>query len=230
MSKPTISAAIEFILALTATHIGSLFDGLIVTIWVTAGASALTITLAMLAGIARRSERRAVRRAAATYVELFRGVPVIVQLFWLYYVLPMFGVTLPASAVAIIALGLCFGAYGAEIVRSARDSVAHGQVDAACALGMKRAPTFWLVIFPQALPVALPQLGNLLVDLLKSSALVSLVTLHDLTFNAQNIILETQAAGSIFLVILIFYYALASIILFGIRIFERSLNRTKGRA
>lgn len=207
----------------------SLLDGVAVTIWVTGSASVLAIGLATLFGLMRRSGRGLPRLLARLYVELFRGLPLVVQLFWLFYVLPMFGVTLPAALVGILALGLCFGAYGAEIVRSAREAVPEGQVDAARSLGMGRVHTFFLVVLAQLLRIALPQFGNLLVDLLKSSALVSFITLHDVTFNAQNIILETRATGIVFVIVLAIYYGIASLILFAIRSLERRLAWPSGK-
>lgn len=213
-----------------ATHIPYIASGLLVTIGVTAGAAAIAILLAVLAGAARRAQQRELRLVAGLYIELFRGLPAIVQLFWLYYVLPLLGINLPAFAVALVGLGLCFGAYGADVVRGALDGIPAGQFDAAKALGLHDWQVLRLVVFTQALRVILPQFGNLLVDLLKSSALVSLVTLHDLTFSAQNVMLETRQTTIVFAIVIVSYYALARGLSAGVRRAERRLDWPVARA
>ncbi len=120
------------------------------------------------------------------YVEIFRGTSALVQLFWLFFVLPQFGVMIDAFAVAVLALGLNVGAYGSEVVRGAIKSVARGQWEASIALNMSRAQMLRRIILPQAFIAMIPPWGNLFIELLKSTALVSLITLSDLAFRAQQ--------------------------------------------
>lgn len=118
-------------------------------------------------------------------MEVFRGTSALVQLFWFYFVLPMFGMKLPALLVGIVVLGANAGAYGAEVVRGAILAVPAGQREAAVALNLTRARTIWRIILPQAVPAMLPPTGNLLIELLKNTALVSLITITDLTFRGS---------------------------------------------
>ncbi|MYZ41817.1 ectoine/hydroxyectoine ABC transporter permease subunit EhuC [Schauerella aestuarii] len=201
--------------------VGALSTGLWVTVKITLGAAALAIPLALLAGLGRLSTLRTVRWTAMTYVEVFRGTSALVQLFWFYFVLPLFGVQLPAMLVGIVVLGLNAGAYGAEVVRGAIAGVAPGQREAAVALNMTRTQTIRRIILPQAFPAMLPPAGNLLIELLKNTALVSLITITDLTFRAQLLRSDTLRTTDIFILVLLMYFALALVITAGIRLLER---------
>jgi polar amino acid transport system permease protein len=117
------------------------------------------------------------------------------------------------------------GAYGAEIVRAAIGAIPAGQYDAGAALGLRPAQIFRLVVFPQALRVMVPQLANLAIELLKATALVSLITLHDLTFEAQLINQQTLRTTEVFLSILIIYYLLSRGIVSMTTMLERRLDR-----
>ena len=162
-----------------------LLDGLGVTLQVMAGAAALAAPLAVVAGVGRLSTRRPLRWLASVYVEVFRGTSALVQLFWFYFVLPLFGLQLPAMLVGIVVLGLNAGAYGAEVVRGAIRAVPPGQREAGVALNFTRGQILRRLVLPQAVPAMLPPAGNLLIELLKNTALVSLVTITDLTFRGQ---------------------------------------------
>ncbi|CPI22946.1 binding-protein-dependent transport system inner membrane protein [Bordetella pertussis] len=152
---------------------------------------------------------------------MFRGTSALVQLFWFYFVLPMFGMKLPALLVGIVVLGANAGAYGAEVVRGAILAVPAGQREAAVALNLTRARTIWRIILPQAVPAMLPPTGNLLIELLKNTALVSLITITDLTFRGQLLRSETLRTTEIFTLVLLLYFAVALVITGGIRMLER---------
>ncbi len=192
-----------------AGQVGSLalqlLGGAAVTAEIFLGAVPVLLVLAVLAGTARLSSWRPVRLLALGYIEFFRGTSALVQLFWLFYALPLLGVTLPAMAVAIIGLGACTGAYGAEVVRGAVLAVPAAQREAALSLGL--SPWQWrlLVLPPQAALIALPPFGNLFVELLKLTSLTSLITLHDLTFEAQSINAVLFRTGPILGTILVAY-------------------------
>jgi polar amino acid transport system permease protein len=144
------------------------------------------------------------------YVEFFRGTSVLVQMFWLFFVLPLAGITLPAWFAGTVALSLNFGAYGSEIVRGAIESIPRSQWDAATALGLGGFRRMRLVILPQALPVILPSLVNNVIDLLKACSLLSLITVNDLTQAGQTLIetrMLTISGG--YALILISYFILA---------------------
>ncbi len=192
-----------------AGQVGSLalqlLGGAAVTAEIFLGAVPVLLVLAVLAGTARLSSWRPVRLLALGYIEFFRGTSALVQLFWLFYALPLLGVTLPAMAVAIIGLGACTGAYGAEVVRGAVLAVPAAQREAALSLGL--SPWQWrlLVLPPQAALIALPPFGTLFVELLKLTSLTSLITLHDLTFEAQSINAVLFRTGPILGTILVAY-------------------------
>nr|WP_034884187.1 ectoine/hydroxyectoine ABC transporter permease subunit EhuC [Ensifer sp. WSM1721] len=168
-----------------------------VTISIAAQSMVVAIALAFVTGMARRSSLRILRQVALVYVELFRGTSLLVQLFVLYFVLPIYGIRLPAEVTAILGLGLNQGAYGSEIVRSAIDNIGTGQIEAARALSLPRIITFWKIILPQAVIIMLPSFGNLAIETVKATALVSLITIPELTFFGKSLIYST---GQTFLV------------------------------
>lgn len=205
-----------------------LLDGLWITVQITAMAAVLGLVLAFLAALGRLSRARPVRAASRVYIEVFRGTSALVQLFWVYFVLPLLGLELEAMAAAVVVLGLNTGAYGAEVVRGAITAVPRGQYEAALALNMTERQTMWRIILPQALLVALPSFGNLLIELLKNTALVSMITLADLTFEAQMLRASTLRTVEIFGLVLLMYFALAALLTLGVRALERRLAASRG--
>jgi len=186
--------------------------GLGATIVLTLGGIALATVCALAAGLGRLSERRWVRAAATAYVETFRGTSALVQLFWFYFALPFIGIRLGAMAAGILVLGLNIGSYGAEVVRGAIQAVPPGQRDAALALGFTERQIRWRVVIPQAAIAMVPPAGNLYIELLKATALASLITVHELTFQGQLMRSATLRTAEIFLLLLVFYYGLARLI------------------
>lgn len=201
-----------------------LLEGLAVTLEIMAGAVVLAVPLALAAGIGRLSTLRPVRWLASIYVEVFRGTSALVQLFWFYFVLPLFGVQLPAMLVGIVVLALNAGAYGAEVVRGAIRAVPPGQREAGVALNLTRGQIMRRIVVPQAIPAMLPPAGNLLIELLKNTALVSLITITDLTFRGQLLRSETLRTTEIFTLMLLLYFAVALLITAGVRLLERRVR------
>lgn len=206
-----------------------LLAGLGVTLKLTCGGAALGTVVALLAGLSRLSPMVPLRWLAATYIEVFRGTSALVQLFWFYFVLPLFGLSLDAVTVGVLVLGLNGGAYGAEVVRGAIQAVPKGQWEAAVSLNLSRWMTMRRIILPQAVPAMLPPAGNLLIELLKNTALVSLITITDLTFSAQILRAETLRTTEIFSLVLLMYFAAAMAIALLMRLLERWLARVQGR-
>ncbi|SAI71868.1 inner membrane component of binding-protein-dependent transport system [Bordetella ansorpii] len=198
-----------------------LLEGLAVTLQITIGAALLAVPLALAAGLGRMSGSRLVRGVSMTYVEVFRGTSALVQLFWFYFVLPLLGVKLPALLVGIVVLAANAGAYGAEVVRGAITAVPQGQREAALALNFTRGQIMRRVVLPQAFPAMLPPAGNLAIELLKNTALVSLITITDLTFRGQLLRSDTLRTTDIFVTVLLMYFAVALLITGGIRLLER---------
>lgn len=201
----------------------TLLEGALVTIKVSAAGSALAIAVAVIAGAARASNSKILRIIAGIYVEIFRGTSVLVQMFWIYFVLPLkpFSITLSAFQAGVLALGLNVGAYMAEVVRGGINAVPRGQVEASIALNMTPMLRLRRVILPQALVRILPPVGNLLIDLLKLSALVSLITLHDMTLDAYKLRpRHFSQTPQIFVTLLVLYFFLTRPIAWGVRWLE----------
>jgi polar amino acid transport system permease protein len=164
---------------------------------------------------------------ANIYIEIFRGTSLMVQLFWLFFVLPLppFNLSLSPYTVAVLGLGLNIGAYGAEVMRGALLAVPRGQIEAAIALSMAPVDRFFGIVLPQALANAIGPATNLLIELLKGSSLVSLITLADLTFRANQLVENTFRSAEIFSIALVIYFVLAQAINLAMRLLERRLNR-----
>jgi polar amino acid transport system permease protein len=202
-----------------------LLDGARVTAGIALAAAALSVLLAFPAGLARLSPSAMLRGASAAYVELFRGSSLLVQLFWLFFVLPHFGITFTPFQTAVLGLGLNIGAYGSEVVRGAVLAVPSGQAAAGAALGLTRWQVMRYVVLPQALRRMLPLWGNLLIELLKGTSLVSLITVSDLTFRAYQLNQATFRTAEIFTLVLAIYGALALVVVAATRGLERVSER-----
>jgi polar amino acid transport system permease protein len=187
----------------------NLLRGAAVTVEVTAFAGVLAVALSFPVALARMSPAGPLRVAATAYVEVLRGTSALVQLFYLFFILPLFGIRMDPFATAVIGLGLNFSAYGSEIVRSAIAAIDRGQWEAAAALHFSRADTLLRIVLPQAVAVMLPSFANLLIQLLKSTALVSLITLSDLTFAGQLLITTTGRPFEVWGLVLVIYYILS---------------------
>lgn len=205
--------------------VGQLLSGVPITVAVAALGSLLCLAVALVAGLARLSRFLVVRTLTGCFIEMFRGSPAIVQLYIAYYVLPVWGVTLSPFYASVTVIGLNCGAYGAEVVRGAILAVPAGQRDAAVALNLSPWQTFRRVVFPQALEIMLPSLGTLLIDLVKTTAIVSLVTLADVTFDAQQLRLTTGHTAAVYGLALVVYFVLASAVDIAVKILERRFGR-----
>lgn len=202
-----------------------LLQGVGITVQVTVLAALVAILMAFLAGLGRLALNGLVRGVSRTYIELFRGTSLVAQLFWMFFVLPAFGISLSPLLSGVLAIGLCNGAYGSEIVRGAIRSVAKGQREAAVALNFTPVQTFRIVVLPQAAVVMIPLFGSLVIEILKGSALVSMITLADLTFQAKNIILVHVNTAPVLSVVLVIYFLLALVISSGSRWLETTVAR-----
>lgn len=217
--------------------ISPLIDGAWITVRVTFFAALLGTFMSVLSGLASRSERRSVRYVARTYVEFFRGTSAIVQLFWLFFAIPLIAPALPdfiperlvrltPMEAGIVVLGLNMGSYGSEVVRGAINAVGKGQSEAAVAIGLTPFQRMRDVIFPQAILAMLPPYGNLLIELLKGTALVSLITLPDIAFEAQKLRTNNAASSlTIYSTILVMYFVIALGITALVRMAERYASR-----
>lgn len=154
-------------------------DGLAVTFGVTITSIVFALFLGLFAGLGRISRITIINRIATVYVEVIRGIPLLVQLFYIYYALGQW-VKLSGPMAAILAMSICYGAYMAEIFRAGIQSIHKGQMEAALALGLSRGQAMRRVILPQTVKVILPPIGNEFIALLKDSSLVSILAVSDL--------------------------------------------------
>lgn len=206
-------------------------SGTLITMALTVLSALLAVAIAVAAGLMRMAPNTAVRGLATVYIEVFRGTSLLVQLYWIFFVLPLFGITLEKFTAGFVAVGMNLGAYGAELVRGAILSVPKGQWEAALALNMSPAKRMIRVILPQAVLIMLPSWGNLLIELLKGTALVALISVADLMFQVKQINGTTFLSAETFGTALIIYYVLARFMITPfMRWLERFMLRKMGRA
>lgn len=206
-----------------------LLRGAWITVQLTVYGSALALALALVFGLAGTSRHAAVRALNRVYVEFFRGTATLVLMYWLFYALPLVGFRFTPMAAAVLSLGLNVGAYGAEVVRGALNAVPKAQYEAAIALNFRPWQRLVRVTLPQAVALMLPPFGNLIIELMKGTALVSLITIGDLTFRAQQIRASTGETTATFLVILVMYFVIAQLLQLAVRYAERRVDRMLGR-
>jgi polar amino acid transport system permease protein len=214
-----------------AKFISRIASGAFITIEQTILAIILAVIIATVFGLMRLSRSFMVRAFATTYIEIFRGTSLMVQMFWIFYVLPLFGISLDPYPAGFIAVGLNLGAYGAEVVRGAIQAVPRGQYEAAIALNMPASVRMRRIIFPQAVVIMLPAWGNLLIELLKGTALVGLISVTDLMFQSRQIYSLSYAAIETFGTVLMVYFFLARFVITPLmRKLEKHMSRNLKRA
>ena len=211
---------------------GSRFlSGAVVTAEQTVLAAIVAVFLAVVAGLMRLSGLFLVRAVATVYIELFRGTSLLVQLYWIFFVLPLLGMPLEKFTAGFLAVGMNLGAYGAEVVRGAIQSVPRGQYEASVALSLSPATRMRRIILPQAILIMLPPWGNLMIELLKGTALVALISVSDLMFEAKQINGSTFLSIEAFGTALVIYYIMARFIVTpSMRGLEQYMSRKMGRA
>ena len=207
----------------------TLLEAAIVTVEVAFFSIIVAVIVATTAGLARLSRFAIVRWVARIYVEIFRGAALLVILFWIYYVMPFFGIFLDAFTAAVIGLGLNSGAYASEIVRSAILAVPKDQYEAAKALNFTRRQQLWRVIIPQAVVMMIPPFGNMFIEIVKATSLVSLITIHEVTARAVQLNNVYLMPMEVFTLVLVIYYVIGRMIGSGMRRAERRLNLNLGR-
>lgn len=223
-------------LLLPANLYQNLLRGTFVTVQILLGSIVLGTVMSFIFGVMRLSRRRWLRRLALVYIEFARGISAIILLFWMFFALPiLFGVrSMPAELAGILALGLNMGAYGAEIVRGAIQAVPKGQSEATIALNMTERQRLRHIVLPQAIPIILPPYGNLSIEVLKGTSLVSLITLSDLAFEANQIrtnavVLDTPITTPVlYLNVLVIYFLLSQVLAQSFKFAERRVGRKFG--
>jgi His/Glu/Gln/Arg/opine family amino acid ABC transporter permease subunit len=209
--------------AIMAEAIPQLFLGLWATVRICALAMVLGSLLGIVAGVSLLSRPPLLRWLAATYVDIIRGTPLLIQLLLIYFALPAVGVRLSEFWAGVMALSINAGGFIAEAVRGAIGAIDSGQSEAAKSIGMTRGETLRLILLPQAARAFLPPMTNELISLVKGSAILSVISVYELTRSGQAIIATYFAPVEIYLLLAVFYYVLISAISHGSRFLERRM-------
>jgi His/Glu/Gln/Arg/opine family amino acid ABC transporter permease subunit len=166
-------------------NIGPLLGGLLITVELTFVVITLSLVCALFVALAGLSQLAPLRWVVKAYIEVIRGTPLLLQLIYVYYVLPEIGIRLDSFSAGVIALTLNYSAYISEVYRGGIQAISRGQHDAAAALGMTRGLAMRRIILPQAIRIVIPTLGNYFISLFKDTALCSAVSIQELVFTAQ---------------------------------------------
>jgi len=199
----------------------SLYQGTVVSLQITLVAALLGMGYGSLLGLTEISSLKIIRLCVGIYVTLVRGTPMLVQILFLFYVLPQFGLMIAPFWAASLAIGLNSSAYVSQIIRSGVNAVPKGEIEAASTLGFSRLQTMIYIIFPQAFRMTLPALGNELITLVKDSSLASIIGVMELTKEASVIRSRTYDAFSILLAVSIIYLVLTATLSLTIKYFEK---------
>ncbi|MFC9845413.1 ectoine/hydroxyectoine ABC transporter permease subunit EhuC [Streptomyces sp. NPDC060223] len=206
-------------------------EGVWVTVQLLFFSALLAGAVSFVVGIARTDRRWIVRFLAGFYTEVFRGTSALIMIFWVYFVLPpAFGWQLVPMWAGTLALGLTYGAYGSEIVRGALNAVDPAQREGGVALSFTPWQRMRLILLPQAIPEMIPSFCNLLIELLKGTALVSIMGMGDLAFSGNLVRLALQESAEIYSYILLIYFVIAFLLTRVMRGLEKRLKAGVGKA
>jgi polar amino acid transport system permease protein len=187
----------------------SLLRGALITITVSLLAFGMALVFGLITGIARISRVAPLRGVAACYIQFIRGTPLLLQLFFIYYVLPYVGIVLTPFVSGLMGLTLNYAAYMAEVFRSGIQAIPKGQWEAGQSVGMSRRLLMRRIILPQAIRIIIPSLGNFFVSIFKDSALVSIITMRDLMFSGQLLASATYKHFEIFTEVAVIYFLIS---------------------
>jgi polar amino acid transport system permease protein len=202
-----------------------LLQGVWLTIVVTVGSLVLSTILGLLWALMRVSGVRALSGLSASLINVIRGIPIIVLLFYLYFVMPDFGIMLTALQAAILGLGIAYSAYQAENFRAGIEAIDKGQIEAAQTIGMGWWLTMRRVVLPQAVRIVLPPYGNIMIMLLKDSSQASTITVADLALQGKLIASSTFKNTSVFTLVALMYLTMSIPLILLVRHFEKRASR-----
>lgn len=202
-----------------------LLQGLKVTLIATILGAAVAAVLGLVFALLRRSSNRVVARTAGFLVQFIRGTPLLVQLYFIFYVLPDIGIRLPALAAGVIGMGLHYATYAAEVYRGGIEAVARGQWEAAQATNLTMRQTWTHVILPQALPPMIPALANYLLAMFKETPLLSAITVLEMMNQAKSVANSTYRYVEPMTLVGVFFLIISLISVAGLRWLERRYGR-----
>jgi polar amino acid transport system permease protein len=214
-------------LADTREFLPILLQGVWLTIVVTSGSLILSTLLGMVWALMRVSPVRVLQQLAKGIVNAIRGIPILVQLFYIYFVMPEFGVTLSALQASIIGLGIAYSAYQAENFRAGIEAIDKGQVEASESLGMGWVLMMRRVVVPQAVKIILPPYGNIMIMMLKDSSQASTITVAELTLQGQLIAASTFKYTSVLTMVAVLYLVMSVPLILFVGWLERRMQRAR---
>ncbi len=202
-----------------------LLQGVWLTIVVTIGSLALSTVLGLFWALMRVSGIGVLAGLSAGLINVIRGIPIIVLLFYLYFVMPDFGVALTALQASILGLGIAYSAYQSENVRAGIEAIDKGQIEAAQTIGMGWWLTMRRVVLPQAVKIVLPPYGNVMIMMLKDSSQASTITVAELALQGKLIASSTFKNTSVFTLVALMYLTMSIPLILLVRHFEKKANR-----
>ncbi|MCV6575061.1 MAG: amino acid ABC transporter permease [Cohaesibacter sp.] len=197
------------VLSRAGDYMPVLLEGVWITIAVTVLSLLLSTVLGLFWAILGWTKIRAFQIISRTFITLIRGIPIIVQLFYIYFVMPDIGINLTAFQAGVIGMGIAYSAYQAENFRAGIEAIDRGQIEAAQSIGMSDSMIMWRVILPQAFRIALPPYGNTMIMMLKDSSLVSTITVTELTRQGQLVAASTFDNMTVFTLVALMYLVMA---------------------
>jgi polar amino acid transport system permease protein len=202
-----------------------LFEGFKITLLLWVAGTVLAMLFAGVLVIGSRSRYKAIVFMVRLYTEFILGIPVLVLLYVVYFVLPKFGLLIPAVPAGLLTLTLYHSPYMAEVVRGAINAVPVGQIEAGRAIGMSGAQVAWRIIIPQALGVAIPPMTGQCIGVAKDTAILSLISVQELTFQTRQVVSRTYAPLETWFIVVVFYYAVLTVFEHAMRFLERRVTR-----
>lgn len=198
-----------------------LLEGAKLTVLVTVGALSVSTVVGLIWALMRVSGIRALVWISTCAINVLRGIPIIVLLFYIYFVMPDIGISLEAEYAAIIGLGLAYSAYQAENFRAGIEAIDHGQVEAAMSMGMGWGLTMRRVILPQAVRIILPPYGNIMIMMLKDSSQASTITVAELALQGKLIAVSTFKNATVFTLVALMYLVMCVPLILLVRHLEK---------
>ncbi|MBO4300311.1 MAG: amino acid ABC transporter permease [Desulfovibrio sp.] len=198
-------------------------DGVLITFKITLMAICCAVPLGLITGLGRISRNRFINLLASTYVEVIRGIPLLVQIFYIYYALSRF-VQVSGITSAVVAISFCYGAYMGEVFRAGISAIDKGQTEAARSLGFNRYQTMRLVILPQAMRTILPPVGNECIAMLKDTSLVSIMAVPDIMQRARSFVGTTYLYFETYTMVALLYLIITLLLSKAVSIMESRLN------
>ncbi|WP_241051847.1 amino acid ABC transporter permease [Achromobacter xylosoxidans] len=204
-----------------AEYLPILLEGAKLTILVTLGSLVLSTLLGLVWALMRVSGNKYLSKFSAGVINLLRGIPIIVLLFYIYFVMPDMGIALTAVQAAIIGLGIAYSAYQAENFRAGIEAIDRGQIEAAMAMGMSWSMTMRRVVLPQAVKIVLPPYGNIMIMMLKDSSQASTITVAELALQGKLIAVSTFKNATVFSLVALMYLVMCVPLILLVRHLEK---------